>query len=375
MAHDVDITVYAEPGGNPATMATDIAQALDREIGRFGTTPSGSGASSVCRRVLIFVADTSGNIDPAVETAFSAGGCVIVPVVDGSVVPGVPHCLPAFMKTVLAETTMSFDPKPIVPRLLRAAGVVDSAVRIFISYRHDDAEAVASQLFHALAERGFAPFLDRFRSQPGDDFVGLIEEELADKACLVSLETANIGQSVYCRQEVATAVARRMGMIAVDLPHSVPTFPVIARRINMRRSGASGPLGQLGTADLGTVVREIEQHYPHEAARRPRWQDLTLRVALNANGRNFTADGLGLCVAHTRGGGQRLLAMSPGLPPARQFLELQARQAALGSSAATIMGPILAARIGRSEEIQWLGQRSNIDLEDEGRLASYVAGL
>jgi hypothetical protein len=167
--------------------------------------------------------------------------------VDKSIAAQPQSVLPRFIKTTLAESTTSLDPMPILPRIIQAAGIVTSSVRLFISYRQQDAATFAGQLFHELAERGFEPFLDRFCSSPD-----AIREELADKACLLSLETADIGRSLYCRQEVATAVSRCMGLIAIDCPGSKQTFNVIQKRIDATQVKL-GPDGRLQQPDMDQV--------------------------------------------------------------------------------------------------------------------------
>ena len=390
VANGVQINVYVEnPGGPAEALARLTHDALERELTRFGAIPQpapcmasmGHIASGVqcagnvtglVSRVLIFVANGSGRIDPAIEQYFSARGSVIVPIVDQAISTVPQTVLPPFIATTLAERTTNGDPHPILPRLLRAAGIVAS-VSLFISYRHADAKVVAGQLFHALAERGFAPFLDRFSSQPGDDFLELIQEELADKACLVSLETSDIGQSLYCRQEVAVAVARRMGMIAVDLPGSVGTFPAIANRINATGYGRRAD-GGLADADVQQIAGDIEQLYPHEAVRRPRWQDDTLAHAVMAAHLPLTSDGLGRYVV-SGPSNRHLLAMSPLLPGAGLFIDVEERRTALSVRDALIFGPLTAARTNRHRQIHWLSTKSGIDAHDEGNLMRSVATL
>jgi hypothetical protein len=252
--------------------------------------------------------------------------------------------LPQFINTTLAEPTTKLEPKPIIPRIIRAAGIVTSSVRFFISYRRQDAATIAGQLFHALAARGFEPFLDRFCSQPGDDFVDLIREELADKACLLSLETPNIGQSLYCRQEVATAIARRMGLIAIDLPGSQRIFNVIQKRIDL--TGARLQNGQLDQPDVDRVVTDVEAYYPHEAARRPRWQDGNLHQTLLATKLSFSAEGLGRYSVKAKQ--DCVVAMSATIPDTDLFIEVEEWRDPCGANRrATVFGPLSAARSNR----------------------------
>ena len=382
VAHGVQVTVYAETAaGGPGVLARRIHAGLERELARLGAhrvnAPCAPGlyhahtcagaVAGLAGRVLIFIADGSALIDPTMQTYFGHPGTVIVPIVDRSLSSRPNTVLPPFMRTQLAESTAGFDPRPILPRLLRAAGVVARADRLFISYRHSEAADFAGALFHALAERGFEPFLDRFSSRPGDDFVDLIREELADKSTLILLETASLGQSLYCRQEVATAVSRRMGLIAIDLPGSRLTFKVIAKRI------AASSLTPT-RAQLMPIVDQIERHTAHEGMRRPRWQDSNLNHAIAAAGLGASPLGLGRYLVQSRSG-PRVLAMSPGLPQAKDFIEVDERCNACQVTKAAIFGPLAVARTNRYREIGWLRQKSGLDACDEGQLMRYLGRL
>jgi hypothetical protein len=381
--------VYVDiAGGGPALLAQRIHSALEQELARLGAlrgpAPCSPGlyAAFTCAgnvaglvgRVLVYVADGAGTIDPNIETYFSQPRAVIVPVVDRSIGGGgFANILPQFMRTTLAESTTALDPRSIVPRLVRAAGIVSTSVRLFISYRQSDASTVAGQIYHALAEKGFEPFLDRFCSRPGDDFIDLIEEELADKACLISLETAGIRHSLYCRQEVATAVSRRMGLIAVDLPGSLRTFKIISKRVDVSHKHM-GPAGDLPDQEVRQIVDEIERHYPDEAARRPRWQDNNLHHAISGAGLRASAQGLGRYLVHGRNGDE-LLNMSAGLPKADLFIDIEGHSSQLGSVGSAVFAPLSAARSNRYREIGWLAKKSGVAAHDEGRLLRYVNRL
>jgi hypothetical protein len=388
VAHGVQVTVYVEhAGGGPETLARRTHAALEREFARLGAlrgpgpcSPGIYGADTcagavagLVGRVLIYIADGTGMMHRTMEGYFSHAGTVVIPIVDKSLASAVQNVLPQFMRTKLAESTTAFDPGPVLPRLIRAAGIVTSSVRLFVSYRHSEAATVAGQLFHTLAERGFEPFLDRFCSGPGDDFVDLIREELADKACLVSLETAGIRHSLYCRQEVATAVSRRMGLIAVDLPGSMQIFKVIQKRVDASKAEL-GIAGELSNQDVRNIVDEIERHYPHEAVRRPRWQDNTLNHAIAGAGLRASPQGLGCYVVHGRTGDQ-LVVMSAGLPQADHFIDIEEQRKQLKSAGSAVFGPLSAARGNRYREVSWLASKSGVAAQDEGRLLRYVNRL
>jgi TIR domain-containing protein len=104
-----------------------------------------------------------------------------------------------------------------------AGEIVDSVVlgiedrRVFISYSHADGTPTAERLFDLLSKLRFDVFLDRFRLDPGVDFIERIADELIDKAMIVVVETPHAVSSSWVRQEVATAVDRRLGLAAIHL--------------------------------------------------------------------------------------------------------------------------------------------------------------
>jgi hypothetical protein len=104
-----------------------------------------------------------------------------------------------------------------------AGEIVDSVVlgtedrRVFISYAHADGAQTAERLFDLLSKLRFDVFLDRFRLDPGADFIERIADELVDKAMIVVVETPHAVRSSWVRHEVATAVKRRLGLAALHL--------------------------------------------------------------------------------------------------------------------------------------------------------------
>jgi TIR domain len=67
--------------------------------------------------------------------------------------------------------------------------------RVFISYAHADGGPIAERLFDLLTRLRFDVFLDRFRRNPGVDFIERIADELADKAMIAVVETPHAVRS------------------------------------------------------------------------------------------------------------------------------------------------------------------------------------
>ena len=163
-------------------------------------------------------------------------------------------------------------------------------------------------------------------------------------------------------------------MIALDLPGSLKTFPAIAKRIDA--TGSTLTIGgELKGAEVTRIVAEFEAHFPHEAARRPRWQDTYLHQALLMSGVSFGAEGLGRYSVRA-GSSEILFAMSPSFPDTEQFIEIEEMRDRPGTTrTATVFGPVSAARTNRFRKIAWLSSRSMIRALDEGELLRYLGSI
>src|SRR5262249_34826134 len=155
------------------------------------------------------------------------------------------------------------------------------AFRLFISYKHDDCAAVAEQLFDALGHQQFEVYLDRFRTLPGANFLERIRFELADKACVLLLDSSNVGASAWVRGEYAFARKYRMGLMAVDLPGGMQTFHRISSRVQLGQpaSPTVSKMTTLPSAEINKVVNFVRNNYAIEMARRFRYQR---RIILSA---------------------------------------------------------------------------------------------
>lgn len=334
----------------------------------FDATTCAGAVNGLVGRVLIYVADGTRTLGPAFESYFNQSSARVIPVVDSTLGVKPEQALPRWMDTTLAVKTNASDPAPVLPRIVRSAGLLSQSPSLFVSYVHADAKDIAGQFFHNLSARTYAVFLDRYTGIPGDDFVELIDEELANKACLLALNTEGYPLSRWCHQEVATAITRKMGMIAVDLPGSSYSFPEFAHRLDATRMTVTS--GRLADADVDAICDRVESWFPHEISRRPRYLDQTLRTALQAAGLTFSDAGLGRCEVDFVGG-RRLIAMCTGSPDVDDFREVEGTSIS-NSTGATIVGSVAAARSNRRDRIDWLEQRSGITAIDEGQLARFL---
>ena len=110
------------------------------------------------------------------------------------------------------------SPFEAVPAVLAAADLFSNDYRVFISYRQEDGQQHADDLFSALTYNGFDVFLDRVRIGAGASIPDRIREELAHKSVLMVLETPLVGNSAWVGKELAIAASSRLGVLAVHFP-------------------------------------------------------------------------------------------------------------------------------------------------------------
>jgi hypothetical protein len=223
--------------------------------------------------------------------------------------------------------------------------------RVFISYSHTDGQQTAARLADLLGHHRFDVFLDRFRLPPGIDFVERITDELVDKAMVVVVETPNSVTSAWVRQEVATAVTRRLGLAAVNLT-SGPTISEIAEPARCRID------------DDDTLVKFVLAQ--HRLQLRQRRESLmqsvwyALRRAHPLASIRPTADGFVV------GPASRQYALTVRTRPADLHLFRLAHERAAGADP-VIVHP-RPVRPDRRRDIAWLTTEADLVDVDEGML-------
>jgi hypothetical protein len=282
---------------------------------------------------------------------------------------------PALLAANLFVKEVHVDVSEAVPDVLAAGGVVSDEFRLFISYRWQEAAAVADQLFDALSHVNFDVFLDRFRQAPGNNFALRINEALADMAFVLVLETPLIAQSPWVGLEVAYARNNRLGLLALQLPRGV-ALPQIrqSERKSLRANDlvAGGALVPQACADL---VQWVRVEHGRALAERQRYVRNNMRDAILDRNGIVIAGRSGLL--HTAGGvggvatyGVRVTARTPALG---DFHDCDG--AALLGEKRVIVGPIVQLRQLRASRLQWLRRRTGVELFDEADMVDVAEDM
>lgn len=103
--------------------------------------------------------------------------------------------------------------------VLARAGVTSLDRRVFISYRRNETESMANQLFDSLTGLNYSVFLDTVSIEPGVDFQARLFEQIADKSMIVLLHSETFSQSPWTTAEVNYAINNDISVLIFRLPN------------------------------------------------------------------------------------------------------------------------------------------------------------
>src|SRR5262249_50084463 len=215
-----------------------------------------------------------------------------------------------------------------------------------------------------LSHEQFDVYLDRFRTVAGTNFLERIRFELADKACVLLLDSKDVHLSPWVRGEYAFARRYHLGLIAVDLPGGRQSFRRIATRIRLQSTGATAitKTSTLAGPEIDKAAAFVRNHYATETARRLRYQRrLILQAAalattpcnLRSDG-NFDVAGRYIVGATAR---------PPALDTLRPICELT-----VGGAKGVLVGPRFSPSHSVTLDIDWLAGKTGSAVVDERRV-------
>lgn len=245
--------------------------------------------------------------------------------------------------------------------------------KIFLSYRRDDTEKLADQIHHALVQRGYRIFLDRFSGTPGRFFPQEIAEELADKGCVLLLESRNLVNSRWTRWEIAFARHYHLGLLALNVDRA-PRI-IGARSTDRMNVNTQSPSGELTSSDLETAIDFIAQRYSiNSIARRVYYEEL-LRRTSHSEGVRFQELGAGSYELSAHG--KTVLVYPSGRPGSLSELH---HTAVSRISAGSFDYRILAGQHqhlppGASQDLDWLAQLADVLLRRAYQLPGSIQGF
>lgn len=317
------------------------------------------------RRVLVWLADAQGSAPVVNPQPAPDRWTVVIPILPQGAPASV---LPAHLAHSVATWRRPGQITALVPDVLSAAGVSLDGFRIFISYRWDDAQAFAEQLFDGLSHQQFDVYLDRFRTSPGANFVERIRAELADKACVIVLDSRDVSLSSWVAGEYAFARLYKLGLMALDLPGGKRAFPRIGTRLDLQTAAPATSFTAttaLASSYVDAAVDFVRANYAAEVSRRYRHQRRQILSAARLAGVVASARPDGLIST----GGYLIAASArpPGVSVFRRVCEAAAAEPA-PIPRPVVVGPLAAQMHGARQDTSWLARSSGSVAIDERRI-------
>jgi hypothetical protein len=267
--------------------------------------------------------------------------------------------LPTRMRALNALVWRS-DPREVLPDLVDTILLESEDRRIFVSYARKDGSAMADRVFEALARKRFDVFLDRFRLGPGSNFIERIEDEILDKSMVVVIETPEAIESQWVRKEVDIAIARRLGLAAVNTVSSE-----VIREIDE-------PSRCRINDDRQIVDFLVEQHRVQLLERRDALRQAVYHALVHAGlARGEISEAPSGFVVDRPGRSRRTVAVSTRPADLHRF---RVADQLAGGAEAYLVHPQPALE-RRRRDLHWLSDVSKVIEVDEGRINDAAAAI
>ncbi len=155
-------------------------------------------------------------------------GTIILPIYSDSFTNEIPELL---SNQNGLKYSVNEDEK-IVSLVLESFGKLRATRKVFISYKRNESSSVALQLYEELERKNFDVFLDTHSIKQGEPFQEELWHRMSDCDVVVLLNTPNFLESRWCKEEIAEASAKLIGVVQLVWPKHKPerfaeiSFPV-----------------------------------------------------------------------------------------------------------------------------------------------------
>ena len=175
---------------------------------------------------VVYFGDEKGNFQNLAELEhLKKDGVPILPVFINSFSDEIPESLEN-------QNGLKYTPnevEKIVSLILESFGKLRSTRKVFVSYRRDQSSSVAIQLYEALERKNFDVFLDTHSIKQGEPFQEELWHRMADCDVIVLLNTSKFLESKWCKEELAEASTKRIGVVQLVWPgHNPESFADIS---------------------------------------------------------------------------------------------------------------------------------------------------
>lgn len=188
-------------------------------------------------------------------------GVPVIPVVSGSNQSAVPDLLKALHSLDYAKG----EAQQLAIALLACIGLLQQYRRVFISYRQDEANEAAYQLYKALSALQFDVYLDTDIAAaeaklPVEDMAALSWHKLYDSDVLLMLDTPGYFDSRWSSAEFGRVLAKGISILRVDWPGATPSRrSSIANVSKLSNEDIDLQSGQIADPAVTAICAKLEE--------------------------------------------------------------------------------------------------------------------
>lgn len=246
-------------------------------------------------------------------------------------------------------------------RILHLIGFDERERSIFVSYRRADGNLMANDLRHALLDRGWDVFLDRYSIPPAVDFQRQLDRDLDGRSLVLVVESPTIKASDWVEHEIAFAKQRGIAIHSLQLPgvSDEQTVKVIDpdRRSKINYARFEEREGDETPAGLVDVVESLQR--AHTSALRARRNKMLADVHATLERAGFRTEQVDeWAVSGVRHGSRRAVVLAiPRAPrPAdlRQVQNLRGQRGSRGGCDAWVVHPLIDPDPALVSLLRWL---------------------
>lgn len=153
----------------------------------------------------------------------------------------------------------------IVNLILESFGKLRDTRKVFVSYKRSESTSVAIQLYEALERNNFDVFLDTHSIIQGEAFQEELWHRMTDCDVIVLLNTPKFLESYWCKEELAEASAKQIGIIPLVWPgHALEntaaiSYPMVLKAADfVDDNHANFETDKLIAAKVQQIVEKVE---------------------------------------------------------------------------------------------------------------------
>lgn len=209
----------------------------------------------------------------------------------------------------------------IVNLALESFELLRSSRKVFISYRRNESSSIAIQLYEALEKNNFDVFLDTHSIKQGEPFQEELWHRMTDCDVLVLLNTKGFLESHWCKEEIAEASIKQIGLIQLVWPnHKLESTSEICLPIQLKPSNFEDDIfdgndkSKLKQTFIDELIQEVESIRARSLASR---QDSLITEFINIarkNGKKVNLQPERFIIEELEGNRKRIFIPTVGIP-------------------------------------------------------------